>query len=68
MSLSEPNIDCDNNHVWRIIVAMYVCIIYPAFVAPWLPRAMYTRNSHAPPCIYLPCTPLFTCIPCILVY
>ena len=47
-SLSEPHIDRDNVPRARkngmslsIYLCTYVCIIYPAFVAPWFPRSMY---------------------------
>ena len=39
-SLSEPNIDHDNGPHARNN-AIYLCIIYPAFVAPWFPRSVY---------------------------
>ena len=39
-SLSEPHIDHDNSpRTWNN--GMYLCIIYPAFVAPWFPRSVY---------------------------
>ena len=49
-SLSEPHIDHDNiprtqnNGMYLCIylsIYVHVCIIYPAFVAPWFPRSMY---------------------------
>ena len=43
-SLSEPHIDRDNGPCARkngIYLSIYVCIIYPAFVAPWFPRSVY---------------------------
>ena len=46
-NLSEPHIDHDNgpqarnNCIW-VSTCVYLCIIYPAFVAPWFLRSMYT--------------------------
>ena len=50
MSLSKPHIDHDNGPRVRNIgmylfyVSIYLCIIYPTFVAPWFPRSVYTMK------------------------
>ena len=48
-NLSEPHIDHDNSPCARnngiyvcSYLSIYVCIIYPVFVAPWFPRSVYT--------------------------
>ena len=42
VSLSKPHIDCDNSPTRGIVVSDRLCIIYPAYFAPWFLKFMYT--------------------------